>query len=186
MYSASSHLSRTFHRTPRSLRIAAAITLLPALVFTGCSAEDSDSPEVAERVAPHVEHYPELLYATAEEEAEAARRLVARLEVEDYGRVSIVDVGTDEDPEFAYFTVGGEGIADVMEQLLDAEATPAEVFVALSEGDEVPAALAADHELRAEAGDAENTPRARTRPDPSRTWSGAPRWWMMAPRCAHT
>jgi hypothetical protein len=128
------------------------------ILIAGCTSDDSEDLGDSDRVTT-VEHYPELRLPSAAELAEAESRLVARLEVEDYGRISIVNIGTENAPDYSYFTVGGNAIDEILQQLLDEDATPAEVFIALAEGEVLPVALAIDQELRAEAGDAEGEPR---------------------------
>lgn len=143
-------------RSPRRL-ISLAAALSSAVAALSCVADGDPTPfEVASNIEYPPEEVPPL---TADEKAEAARRLVARIEVEDLGAVSIVNFGTEDDPDYNVVTVGGDALHDVMLQLQEQDATPAEVFATLSTTEELPTALALDHEIRAASGDAQDVPR---------------------------
>jgi hypothetical protein len=101
------------------------------------------------------------LQPTLEQIADARRRVIASLPVDDLGRIDIVDAGLDGKPWYVYMSVGGKAVHDVLDQLEEQAATPAEVFLAVAPRTlAVPGVLASDHNDRAARGEAKlNSPR---------------------------
>lgn len=136
---------------PRSSRLRPGLGLAAALLFTACDDPGPDpdaAPEAEAAQALEVE-LPSL--TPQEIAALRAERSVASLPVDRAGSVEIVNSGTAEAPAYVYIAVGGPLLNDVLRQLVDEQgATPAEVHLALADGDPLPEALAADHRARAE------------------------------------
>lgn len=141
------------HDTTRHVDRAILLPIALASLFavTACDEDETTDVEGPAGIG-EIQHSDGPLPISAEEIAAAERRIVAKLELEELGRVDIVDIGVDE-PAFAYVSLGGAGVHDVVRQLHEQDATPAEVFLALSDGEtELPDVLAEDHAARAADG----------------------------------
>lgn len=139
--------------------IVPALTVALSVSIGACEPDQVTDP--TEDVAEAPVEFEADVELTSEQIAEARRRVVASLPVDDLGRIDIVDAGVDGTPWYVYVSVGRPAVHEVLDQLDEQGATPAEVFLALAPRDpSLPDVLVHDHDERAARGEASsNGPR---------------------------